>query len=150
MDIQIKVASLKDLQDMVALEQQCFTSEAFSRQQFSYLLKACNSINLTAKVKGELVGFVILQLENQDNIVFGHIITLNVAALFRRLGIAQKLLSKCETMLKLHGITECRLEVRKTNSAALELYKQLGYVEIGLLEKYYGNEHGLYLKKFLV
>jgi ribosomal protein S18 acetylase RimI-like enzyme len=147
MDIHIDAASLKDLQAMVELEQQCFTSEAFSRQQLSYLLKAYNSINLTAKVNGELAGFVILQLENQENIVFGHIVTLNVAMLFRRIGVAQKLLSECEAMLKLHGVTECRLEVRKTNSAALNLYKQLGYIEVGVLEKYYDNEHGLYLKK---
>ncbi|MCL1977916.1 MAG: GNAT family N-acetyltransferase [Candidatus Bathyarchaeota archaeon] len=147
MDIQIEAATLEDLRIMMAIEKQCFTSEAFSREQISYLLSDYNSISLTAKVNGEIVGFVILQLENQDDIIFGHIITLNVAVPFRRMGVAQKLLFECEAILRLRGVTECRLEVRQANYAALRLYNRLGYIEIGLLENYYGNEHGLYLKK---
>ncbi|XHH10041.1 MAG: GNAT family N-acetyltransferase [Candidatus Bathyarchaeia archaeon] len=149
MDIIIKDASLKDLQEMVEIEKQCFTSEAFSRQQISYLLTDYNSISLSAKVNGSIAGFVILQLENSDDTVFGHIITLNVAASYRRMGIAQRLLFETEKILRSQGVKECRLEVRQDNSAALKLYRQLGYVDIGLLEGYYGKKHGLYLKKNL-
>jgi len=51
--------------------------------------------------------------------------------------------------LKSRGVLECRLEVREDNVAAISLYKRLGYVELGLLEGYYGRKHGLYLKKNL-
>jgi len=154
MDIQIETALLEDLEVMVELERQCFLSEAFSRQQISYLLGDYNSISLVARVKEDkegLVGFVILQLENEEEqkIVFGHIITLNVAVAFRRMGVARELLFRCEEILRLHGVFECHLEVRQTNYAAVELYRQLGYAELGLLKKYYGNEHGLYFKKTL-
>ncbi|MGD6934645.1 MAG: GNAT family N-acetyltransferase [Candidatus Bathyarchaeia archaeon] len=149
MDIRIEDASLKYLGEMVEIENQCFTSEAFSRQQISYLLTDYNSISLIAKVNSELAGFVILQLENEDDFVFGHVITLNVAVNFRRMGVAQKLLFECESILRSRGVTECRLEVRQDNHAAIKLYRHLGYVEIGLLEGYYGKKHGLYLKKNL-
>lgn len=147
MDLKIEDASLKYLDKMVEIEKQCFTDEAFSRQQISYLLMDYNTVSLVAKVDSELVGFVILQLENQDDTVFGHIITLNVASKFRRKGVAQRMLLESESILRSRGITECRLEVRQDNSSALKLYETLGYVEIGLLEGYYGKKHGLYFKK---
>jgi ribosomal protein S18 acetylase RimI-like enzyme len=150
LDIEIVVASFEDLEAMMELERQCFTSEAFSRQQILYLLGDCNSISLVAKVNGgKVVGFVILQLETDETgqMVFGHIVTLNVAVVFRRMGVAQKLLLGCEVFLKLQGVFECRLEVRQDNYVALELYRQMGYVETALLKKYYGREHGLYFKK---
>jgi len=92
MDIKIEDASLKHLDKMVEIEKQCFTEEAFSRQQISYLLTDYNTISLVAKINGEISGFIILQLESQDDTVCGHIITLNVASNFRRLGVAQKML----------------------------------------------------------
>lgn len=149
MDLKIEDASLKYLDKMVEIEKQCFNIEAFSRQQISYLLTDYNTVSLVAKVDSELAGFVILQLENQDDTVFGHIITLNVASKFRRKGVAQRMLLESESILRSRGITECRLEVRQDNSSAIKLYETLGYVEIGLLEGYYGKKHGLYLKKNL-
>jgi ribosomal-protein-alanine acetyltransferase len=149
MDIKIEDASLKYLDKMVEIEKQCFTSEAFSRQQISYLLTDYNTISLVAKSNNELAGFIILQLEEQNDTDFGHIITLNVSADFRRMGVAQKMLQECEVLLKSRGISECRLEVRQDNHAAIKLYKQLGYLEIGVLERYSGKKHGLYLKKTL-
>jgi ribosomal-protein-alanine acetyltransferase len=149
MEIRIEDASLKYLDKMFEIEKQCFTSEAFSRQQISYLLTDYNTIGLVAKINSDLAGFIILQLENQDDSIFGHIITLNVAADFRRLGVAQKMLAESENLLKSKGISECRLEVRQDNHAAIKLYKQLGYAEVGMLENYYGKKHGLYLKKNL-
>jgi len=41
------------------------------------------------------------------------------------------------------------LEVREDNVAAVNLYQKLGYKKVGRLENYYGNAHGLHLKKML-
>lgn len=149
MDIKIEDASLTHLDRLFEIEQQCFTKEAFSRQQISYLITDYNTINLVAKINNEIVGFTILQLESEDDSTFGHIITLNVASNFRRKGVAQKLLQEMESILKSRGITECRLEVRQDNAVAIKLYENLGYKEISVLDRYYGKAHGLYLKKTL-
>jgi [ribosomal protein S18]-alanine N-acetyltransferase len=149
MQVKIETATTRNLNELYAIEQQCFDEEAFSRQQINYLLSDYNTISLLAKVEDLTAGFVIAHLEIDDSTVFGHIITLNVASAFRRKGIAQALLGEVESMLKLKGISECRLEVRENNSAALKLYRKLGYLEIGKLEHYYGKGHGLYLKKAL-
>ena len=62
---------------------------------------------------------------------------------------ARQMLKEIERILKEKGVNECHLEVREDNAPALKLYQNSGYQKIGILEKYYGNKHGLFLKKNL-
>ena len=149
MDIEIEDLSIRHLGRLCEIEKQCFEQEAFTKQQFAYLLNDYSIIGLAALVNGVIAGFAMARLDIRRNVQFGHIVTVDVAPAYRRKGIAQKLLLEVEALLRMRGIKECRLEVRENNVAALSLYQKLGYRKIGKLEKYYGNAHGLYLKKFL-
>jgi len=149
MDLKIETATIKVLDELYALEETCFDQEAFSKRQIAYLLTDYNTIALMAKVEGSIAGFVIAQVEVEENTEFGHIITLNTAPKHRHQKIATNLLKEIEGILKRKGITESRLEVREDNHAAIKLYKTLGYTTVGKLEKYYGTKHGIYLKKNL-
>jgi len=137
------------LDKLYEIEGQCFDQEAFSKRQIAYLLTDYNTIALVAKVDNDIAGFIISQVEIENDTLCGHIITVNVASTYRRKGIASKMLGETEEILREKGITECYLEVREDNSAALKLYKSNGYLRIGRLEKYYSDKHGLYLKKSL-
>jgi ribosomal-protein-alanine N-acetyltransferase len=88
-------------------------------------------------------------VEIENDTLYGHIITVNVAASCRRKGVASKMLKETEDILKQKGITECHLEVREDNTSALKLYQKCGYLKIGGLEKYYGKKNGFYFKKNL-
>jgi ribosomal-protein-alanine acetyltransferase len=149
MEVKIETATIKLLDKLYELEEECFDQEAFSKHQIAYLLTDYNTIALVAKVEGTIAGFIIAQVEVEENTEFGHIITINVAPKIRRQKIATNLLKEIETILKQKGITECRLEVREDNHSAIKLYKTLSYQKVGKLEKYYGTKHGLYLKKTL-
>ena len=149
MDLKIETATIKVLDELYALEEACFDQEAFSKRQIAYLLTDYNTVALMAKVEGSIVGFIIAQVEVEENTEFGHIITLNIAPKYRHQKIATNLLKEIEDTLKQKGITESRLEVREDNHVAIKLYKTLGYQTMGKLEKYYGTKHGIYLKKIL-
>jgi len=149
MEIRIETASIRLLDKLCEIEAQCFAQEAFTKRQMAYLLKDYNTIGLVAKVNGDIAGFIISQVEVENDTLYGHIITINVSPAYRRKGIASKMLEETELILKEKRITECRLEVREDNSAALKLYQNGGYQEVGRLEKYYSDKHGLYLKKSL-
>ena len=149
MEIKIESASIRLLDRLYEIEAQCFNQEAFTKRQIAYLLADYNAIGLVARVNGDIAGFIISQVEIENDTLYGHIITVNVAPTYRRKGIASKMLQETEAILKGKGITECHLEVREDNSAALKLYQKSGYQKIGRLEKYYANKHGLYLKKSL-
>jgi ribosomal-protein-alanine acetyltransferase len=149
MEIKIETASIRLLDKLYEIEEQCFDQEAFTKRQIAYLLTDYNTIALAAKANSDTAGFIIAQIEIENNTLYGHIITINVAPTYRRKGIASKMLKEIEEILKQKGITECHLEVREDNSAALKLYQNNGYQKISRLEKYYGKKHGLYLKKTL-
>lgn len=149
MEVKIETATIKHLDTLYQIEEQCFSEEAFTKRQIAYLLTDYNTIALAAKISNEIAGFIIAQVET-DDIEFGHIITLNIPPKYRRRGIATKLLHETENILKQRGISECRLEVREDNNAAIKLYHKLGYRIVSKLERYYGKrKHGLYLKKSL-
>lgn len=149
MEIKIETASIRLLDRLCEIEEQCFDREAFTKRQIAYLLADYNTIALVAKVNCDIAGFIIAQVEIEDDTLYGHIITINVAPSYRRKGIAGKMLKETEEILKQKSMRECRLEVREDNNAALKLYQKSGYQKIGRLEKYYGKKHGLYLKKDL-
>jgi ribosomal-protein-alanine N-acetyltransferase len=149
MEIKIESASIRLLDKLYEIEGQCFNQEAFTKRQIAYLLTDYNTIGLVAKANSDIAGFIISQVEIENDTLYGHIITINVAPAYRRRGIASKMLKETEEILKAKGITECHLEVREDNSAALKLYENSGYQKICRLEKYYSNKHGLYLKKSL-
>jgi ribosomal-protein-alanine acetyltransferase len=149
MEVKIETATISLLEKFSRIEEECFDQEAFTKRQIAYLLTDYNTLALMAKTNSDVAGFIIAQVEVEENTEFGHIITINVARAYRRMGIARKLLCEIESLLKQKGVSECRLEVREDNNVAIKLYHALGYQTIGKLEKYYGAKHGLYLKKIL-
>lgn len=149
MEVKIETATIKLLDQLYQIEEKCFDQEAFSKRQIAYLLTDYNSIALVSKANSNLAGFIIVQIEVEENTEFGHIITINVAPNFRRQKIATKMLREIESILKQKGINEVRLEVREDNHAAIKLYQTLTYQTAGKLERYYGTKHGFYLKKTL-
>ncbi|MEM3378561.1 MAG: ribosomal protein S18-alanine N-acetyltransferase [Candidatus Bathyarchaeia archaeon] len=149
MAIKIEDATIRLLDKLYEIEKQCFEREAFTKQQLAYLLADYNTVGLVARFNDEITGFVMARIGIERNMMFGHILTVNVAPAYRRRGIAQRLLVEIESMLREKGVKECRLEVREDNVAALNLYRKLGYKVVGKLEKYYGVAHGLYLGKSL-
>ena len=149
MEILIEDSLIRQLEELYAIEKQCFKEEAFSKQQIAYLLTDYNSISLTAKYAGKVAGFIIGQIEAEGSTLVGHIITIDVLPAYRRKGVAQKFLQKTEALFRGRGIRECRLEVRVDNEAALALYGKLGYEKVAHLEHYYRTAHGWCLRKLL-
>jgi len=147
MDIKIETATITLLDRLYEIEKQSFNHEAFTKQQISYLLTDYNAISLAARVNGEIVGFAIGRMDEARRTPYGHILTLETLPSHRRGGVAQKLLIELEALFTEKGAVESRLEVRDDNVAAISLYQKLGYKRVGKLERYYGNAHGLYLKK---
>lgn len=149
MGFTIESASIRHLDRLYTIEKECFDKEAFTKQQIASLLSDYNSISLIAKISSEIVGFIIGMVYYERNMPVGHILTIDVALTYRKRGIAQKLLQGIEKIFREKGLRAVHLEVREDNIAALRLYQKLGYKKIAKLENYYGNAHGIYLKKDL-
>jgi len=149
MTLTIEDASIRHLDKLYEIEMKCFEKEAFTKQQISNLLTDYNSIGLVAKISGEIVGFIIGTIYPEKNSLIGHILTIDVSPTHQRKGIAQRLLQEIEKLFKEKSVKACRLEVREGNIAALRLYQKFGYKKVARLKNYYGNAHGIQLRKDL-
>jgi len=145
----IEKASIEHLDRLYEIEMKCFETEAFTKQQIAYLITDSNSVILVSRVKGEIVGFIIGKTYMDKKPATGQILTIDVSPKHRRKGIGQRLLHEVEKTLKDKGVKICYLEVRENNFVALSLYQKLGYKRVGRLENYYGNAHGIRLRKAL-
>jgi len=149
MSVKIQRASIKHLDKLYEIEMECFKNEAFTKQQVARSLIDHNSTGLIAELNGEIAGFVIGKTHRKWKSATGHILTIDVSPKYRRKGIGLRLLQEIERIFKDKGVSVCFLESREDNIAALNLYQTFGYREVARLEHYYGNSHGVRLKKKL-
>ncbi len=150
MSVTIQRATVNDLETLYEIEKECFTTEAFTKEQIGYLLQNPNVVSLVAQMNGENVGFIIGLTYSGNRVRIGHICTIDVAVKHRRRGIGLKLLKELEKIFVEKGVETCYLEVRIDNVAALELYRKQGYIETGQLKGYYSmGIHGIRLEKKL-
>jgi len=97
--------------------------------------------------KGRIVGYVLAKMEEDpaDN-PHGHITSLSVMRTYRRLGIAEKLMTQSQrSMVEVFGAHYVSLHVRKSNRAALSLYKDtLKFSVHDIEKKYYADGEDAY------
>lgn len=151
MSLSIRPADKKYLDALHKIERECFTFEAFTKDQLAFLLDDANSVGLVAFVNDEIAGFVIGVIYDWGREKIGHVVTLDVALKYRRKGVGMRLLKDLELKFKEKGVDSCYLEVREDNKAAQQLYRNLGYEQVRVLEDYYGpGVNGVQFKKLLV
>ncbi len=140
----IKKATPEDAPDIAELEQLCFSSPWSLKSISDTLGVACNSMFLAVE-NGEKVGYIGLTVAADE----GYILNVAVNPGFRRRGIGRALVAHVidEFSPKLSFLT---LEVRPSNTAAVELYSSLGFERVGERKNYYRNptENALLLTKY--
>ena len=66
-----------------------------------------------------------------------HLLNITVAPQLRKLGIGKRMMAAIEGVSAQQKMPRIILEVRPTNTAAVSLYQQLGYEQIGVRKNYY-------------
>jgi len=146
----VESADLSDIEKLLRIERECFTGEAFTKEEIFLLLTNPNAVSLLAKVNGKVAGFIIGVVENLSAVKAGHVFTIDVALKHRRRGLGMKLLEEMEKAFLSRGVETSYLEVRVDNKAARRLYKKQGYREMESLDHYYSTGvHGFRLIKRL-
>lgn len=95
-------------------------------------------INRGEKIVGYVLGKMEDDPEAADKTPHGHITSLSVMRTYRRMGIAEKLMRQSlYAMCELFGAQYVSLHVRKSNRAALHLYRDSLKFEVQSIEKSY-------------
>ncbi len=131
-EIEIRSAVPGDLQTVSSLEDLCF-KDPYPPYFISQLAEANPETFLVAEVNGHLVGYVVADRWMDHD----HLVSIAVHPKERMKGIGERLLLALEARL---GRTRpIRLEVRKNNLPALEMYRKHGFEETALIPGYYAD-----------
>ncbi len=149
MDLCLDVMKLDDLGEVIKIEREAFSNPWNMKFFKEELIHNSFALYLTAKNDNELVGYVGCWFKDHANEV--HIVNLAVKKTKRRQGIGSYLIKEIVDMSKNLNADTLTLEVRITNRAAIDLYKQLGFTKAGLTPNYYldNEEDALLMKKEL-
>ena len=141
----IREMQAADLDKILPIEESCF-SDPWSKEMFEGSLTLPTTRGLLFEEEGQVKGYIL------GGVLFEEAEIFNVAVtpIYRKNGIAKKLMDAFEELIKSQGASVCFLEVRVSNLAALCLYQGYGYEKIGVRKKYYADgEDAFVMKKTL-
>jgi [ribosomal protein S18]-alanine N-acetyltransferase len=102
-----------------------------------------------AEVDGALAGYWVMMLAAGE----GHILNCCVAPAWQRRGFGRSLMEHLIDIARHHASEALYLEVRPSNTAAVNLYERLGFEGIALRRNYYpadaGREDALVMRRTL-
>ena len=133
----IRKMKIKDLDKVMLLENLTF-SQPWSREAFEAEIS-----------KNELANYIVIEL-NKEIIGYGgiwyivgegHITNIAIHSDFRKKGYGKLLVEAIINNAKNESIKSMTLEVRRSNIAAISLYKKFGFYEFGVRKKYYSDNN---------
>ena len=146
----IRCAKTEDLMNMQHCNLLCLP-ENYQMKYYMYHGLSWPQLSFVAEdPSGDIVGYVLAKMEEEaEDDPHGHITSLAVKRSHRRLGLAQKLMDQtARAMVETFNAKYVSLHVRKSNRAALNLYKMALKFEVSEIEpKYYADGEDAYAMK---
>lgn len=97
----------------------------------NYVCKVCEA-------EGEILGYVVFMVALDEV----HLLNIGIAAEYQRKGLGRWLLGATMEIARACNTRRMLLEVRPSNVAALGLYGDVGFREIGVRRGYYSIDNG--------
>ncbi len=143
----------EDFETLWKIDQACFDSQlAYTRPELAFYMRRPGSFSLVAEatlenlaagnfqneasVRTKIIGFIVAETKG----FAGHIITLDVVAEARRMGVGSGLMRAAETRLLEAKATTVSLETPVNNLAAIRFYKHDGYFVEKTVPGYYSDQ----------
>ena len=138
---------LRDLPEIIQIEKR-----AYEYPWTEGIFKDCLRVSYPGwvyEVDGEIIGYTVISIADRES----HILNLCVRPESQRQGVGKLLLDGIMETAKRFNASQVLLEVRPTNTAALNLYQSYGFNQVGRRHNYYpakkGREDALILAKSL-
>ncbi|PPQ65961.1 hypothetical protein CVT26_010723 [Gymnopilus dilepis] len=145
----IRPMRVEDLPGMQACNLQNLP-ENYTMKYYMYHAMTWPSISFVAEDQGgRIVGYILAKMDEETpegEEAHGHVTSLSVLRSYRRLGLAKKLMVQSqEAMAQIYRASYVSLHVRKSNRAALSLYKDtLGFTVKEIEKGYYADGEDAY------
>ena len=124
----------EDLEDIVNAEKGIFSSP-FDEETFSKHIDDDHCICITAVNKSYICGYIAILCSQYE----GDLLKVAVKEAFRGRGIGRELVKAGFRECRNRGVESIFLEVRQSNTHAIEMYEQIGFEHISDRQGYYDN-----------
>jgi len=130
-------AQIADVERVMEIEKEGFL-HPWSRELIERELEHAWSQVLLAEdgEGGSVLGYIVFWLVHDEV----HVLNVATAAAARRRGIGRALMEAAEQAGQRRGARLATLEVRRSNAAAIALYRAIGYRQVGVRPNYYAEE----------
>lgn len=135
MNTVFRLAVVEDLPELLALEQQCFTTDRLTSRSFQWMINRAHGQLWVADRHGQLLGYAVVLFHRGTSLA--RLYSLAIAEQARGSGLGKQLLERIEACALAHDCAYLRLEVRIDNPAAIALYERNGYRRFALIHDYY-------------
>ena len=123
-----------DLAEVIAIEE-----AAYAFPWTAGIFRDCLRVGYSCwvlDVEARVAGYGILSVAAGES----HLLNLCIEPDFRRRGFGRQLLAHLTDVARAHRADSMFLEVRPSNGAALDLYRSMGFNEVGMRRAYYPAE----------
>jgi ribosomal protein S18 acetylase RimI-like enzyme len=131
----LRNAVATDIDELLRLESVSFQTDRLSRRSFRRWLKHSGCVFLVSEDNDLLRGYILVILRRGTRLA--RLYSLAIDPSCRGEGIASALIAQAEQCARDAGSLYLRLEVAGNNTAAIKLYRKLGYTQFGLYQDYY-------------
>ncbi|MEM4468572.1 MAG: ribosomal protein S18-alanine N-acetyltransferase [Candidatus Nezhaarchaeales archaeon] len=143
---------LEDLQNVIYINRTCLP-ENYAPEFFVYHFREFPEGFLVAEMNGSVVGYVMTRVDmgfdyyssHKALTEKGHVISIAVLPHARQKGIGKALLSRAIEAVRKRGVKEVYLEVRVSNTPAINLYHKLGFKIVRRVPRYYADGEDAYV-----
>lgn len=136
-----------DLPKLIIIEELSH-SVPWSEEAFQHCLNA-RYPGWVLELEGKMIGFIIMTLQAEES----HILNITIDRRYQRKGYGKQLLAYGLKEVQKGGAVIAYLEVRASNTRAIKLYENMGFIQIGVRKDYYpvptGKEDALVFAKDL-
>ncbi len=135
MNLLFRNATQEDLKPLLALENQCFTSDRLTPRSFQWMISRAHASLIVAQVGSQLMGYCLVLFHRGTSLA--RLYSIAIATHSRGIGLGKQLLDQAEQCALAHDCAYMRLEVRSDNPVAITLYERNGYRRFAEVNDYY-------------
>ncbi|KQU35128.1 GCN5 family acetyltransferase [Methylobacterium sp. Leaf94] len=138
--VEIRPATLADLDALVALEHAAFASDRAERRAIRHAIRSASMsllVALTHDAAGQATLVGSATLERRRGSRSARLSSIAVSPARAGLGLGSLVLDAAEADARTHGCARLRLEVRADNGAGIRLYERRGYTRFAVIPDYY-------------
>ncbi len=141
-ELTIRPVRTDDIGTVSEMEQICF-KDPFPSYFLSQLADANRDTFLVAVLDRKIVGYAVMDRWPEQE----HLVSIAVLPQARRKGVGQALLNELIENMQTGSV---KLEVRRSNKAALEIYRKNGFIQTGVAHSYYTDgEDAIQMEKMI-